>query len=89
MAEGIGEKSSKIDSRTKLEKMDRDEPSRLISVFTMDNSDGTLDIFYRPYVVSKGGAGGYSMLTAATIAIALLASAAVIWTLGPRRERNR
>lgn len=89
MAAGVGEKSSKINLRTKLEKTDRDGPSRLISVFAMDDTDGTLDIFYHPYVVSKGGAGGYSMLTAATIAIALLASAAVIWTLGPRRERNR
>ncbi|MCX6653301.1 MAG: hypothetical protein NT137_08145 [Methanomassiliicoccales archaeon] len=46
MAAGVGEKSSKIDLRAKLEKMDRDGPSRLISVFIMDNTDGTLDIFY-------------------------------------------
>ena len=89
MAAGIGEKSSKIDLRAKPEKTDRGGPSRLISVFTMDDTDGTLDLFYHPYVVSKGGADGYSMLSAATIAIALLASAAAIWTLGPRRERNR
>ena len=89
MAEGVGEKSSKIDLRTKLEKTDRNGPSRLISVFTMDSTDGTLDIFYHLYVVSKGGAGGYSMLTTATILTALFASAAAIWALGPRRERNR
>jgi hypothetical protein len=57
MSAGVGEKSSKIDLRAKLEKTDCDGPSRHISVFTMDNTDGTLDIFYHLYVLSKGGAG--------------------------------
>ena len=54
MAEGAGEKSSKIDLRTKPEKTDRDGPPRPISMCTIDNTDGTLDTFYHLCVVSMG-----------------------------------
>lgn len=44
--------------------------------------------FYPLYVASDEGGSGISIVTAA-ILTALLACAAAIWTLGPRRERNR
>ena len=46
MAEDVGEKSVKIDLRTRTEKADRVEPSRLISVIPVANADGTLDIIH-------------------------------------------
>jgi len=45
MAEGVSEKPV-IDVRQRLAKADRYGPSRLISIFPVDNADGTFDLIY-------------------------------------------
>ena len=42
----LASSDSSVDVREKLKKAERNGPSRLISVFPLDNGDGTLDLIY-------------------------------------------